>query len=54
MLNKINLYGDKNLEPVLVSIAVECVQPIAWHLTQDEYDSLVKKIAYALQVEHDN
>jgi hypothetical protein len=53
-LNKTNLYGDDNLSPVIVSIAVECVAPVAWHLDQAEYDTLVKRIAYALQAEHND
>jgi hypothetical protein len=51
MLNKISLYGDENLNPVIVSTAIECVAQIAWHLDQAEYDALVKRIAYALQAE---
>ena len=54
MLNKTSLYGDENLSPVIVSIAVELVEPIAWHLSTSEYDATVRRIAYALQAEHDD
>lgn len=52
MLNKTSLYGDKNLNPVLVGIAVECLQSIAWKLDQHEYEAVVKRIAYAIQAEY--
>ena len=53
-LNKTSLYGDENLSPVTVGIAVECAQSIAWKLDQAEYDGLIKRIAYALQAEYND